>query len=106
MRATTKLALGVLNFYQHRISPHKGYSCAFRVWHEDISCSEYAKLVISQQGVTAVLPKLYRRLCDCRKAFSVMQESGQETSRETNKGSSTTSSQSDVCANVCAMPCL
>lgn len=46
-----EVSLFSIDLYQKHISPHKGYRCAYSVWHNDISCSAYGKQVIAKEGL-------------------------------------------------------
>ncbi len=45
-----KSAIILIQLYQKFISPYKGYCCAYKVHHNDVSCSQFAKLTI--QNIT------------------------------------------------------
>ena len=65
MKAADALALAAICFYQHRISPHKGFSCALRVVTGGASCSAYGYAVIERFGLLRGLGLLQRRLELC-----------------------------------------
>lgn len=69
LRAT---ALMCLTGYQRWLSPHKGFSCAYRVHTGRCSCSSFAKRAIDRVGVFA-WPKLQkRRFKRCKQALLSM----------------------------------
>jgi putative component of membrane protein insertase Oxa1/YidC/SpoIIIJ protein YidD len=45
------ISLKSIDLYQGYLSPLKGYSCAYRVLHGDLSCSSYCKQQIANHGV-------------------------------------------------------
>lgn len=57
-----------ISFYQKYISPHKGYHCAHASWHQDVSCSQYGKIVIAREGVVGGLRLLDGRFAECKMA--------------------------------------
>jgi len=69
---TRKTAFGLINFYQRQISPHKGFSCAYRGLHQQESCSQYAKRTIAELGLMAALPLIRERFQACKVANEVL----------------------------------
>jgi putative component of membrane protein insertase Oxa1/YidC/SpoIIIJ protein YidD len=65
MKAAAALALAAIRFYQRRISPHKGFSCALRVATGGASCSAYGYAVIERFGLLRGLGLLQRRFELC-----------------------------------------
>jgi len=65
MKVATALALAAIRFYQRRMSPHKGFSCALRVATGGASCSAYGYAVIARFGLARGLGLLQRRLELC-----------------------------------------
>jgi len=65
MKVAAALALAAIRFYQRRISPHKGFSCALRVATGGASCSAYGYAVIARFGLRRGLGLLQRRLELC-----------------------------------------
>ena len=65
MKAAAALALAAIRFYQRRISPHKGFSCALRIATGGASCSAYGYAVIERFGLARGLGLLQRRLELC-----------------------------------------
>ena len=60
MKAADALALAAIRFYQRRISPHKGFSCALRVATGGASCSAYGYAVIARFGLARGLGLLQK----------------------------------------------
>ena len=98
------VAIGLIGFYQRRISPHKGYRCAHRAHHGDLSCSEYVKQTILAQGLTAACPEIRQRFADCRAAYVALQESQEQPAPKDDAPPA--AKQGDTFANVCTLPCL
>ncbi|MBF2027222.1 MAG: membrane protein insertion efficiency factor YidD [Oscillatoriales cyanobacterium C42_A2020_001] len=69
---TRKTASGLINFYQRQILPHKGFSCAYRVLHQQESCSQYTKRTIAEMGLIAALPFIRERFQACKMANEVL----------------------------------
>ena len=59
------LALAAIAFYRRFISPHKGFSCAFRVHTGRDSCSTYGQRVVRRYGAQAGVQLIQRRLKAC-----------------------------------------
>jgi putative component of membrane protein insertase Oxa1/YidC/SpoIIIJ protein YidD len=59
------LALAAIRGYQHHLSPHKGFSCAYRCASGRDGCSGYGYRVIERFGLMAGLALLRRRLRLC-----------------------------------------
>lgn len=59
------LALRLIRGYQRFISPYKGFSCAYRVATNDLSCSSYGAKVIQRWGVLRGYALLRRRFAEC-----------------------------------------
>lgn len=66
--ALGRMAIAAIAAYQRYVSPYKGFVCAHRVWHGGLSCSQYAKHLISTEGVLAGLLGLRKRFAECRDA--------------------------------------
>ncbi len=60
-----RLALAAIRFYQRRISPHKGFCCAYRVHTGGASCSTLGYRAIRRFGIWRGLTLLRRRLAKC-----------------------------------------
>lgn len=59
------LALWAISAYRRYLSPHKGFSCAYRVLTGGDSCSAYGYKVIARHGLRPGLALLQRRLDSC-----------------------------------------
>lgn len=60
-----KLALIAIRFYQKRLSPLKGFSCAYRVHTGSASCSAFGHQAIEKHGVLKGLFLLRKRFDKC-----------------------------------------
>ncbi len=69
-----KLLIGVIKFYQQFISPHKGFRCAYAVYHQTDSCS-VAVINIFQQNQSIIIgvQQIRERLLACREANLALQ---------------------------------
>ncbi len=67
------LALAITG-YQKYISPYKGFCCAHRVRHGSLSCSEYTKHTLLQNGLWQSLPKIRARFQACKAAALALSE--------------------------------
>lgn len=60
-----KFALAAIRFYQRRLSPHKGYCCAYRYHTGRAGCSELGFRAIRRYGLWRGLAVLRTRLTRC-----------------------------------------
>ena len=58
-------ALYAIRMYQKYVSPHKGFSCAYRTHAEGLSCSAYGYKAIARNGTWVGLRLLQRRMDLC-----------------------------------------
>ncbi|RLA84354.1 MAG: hypothetical protein DRG78_01690 [Epsilonproteobacteria bacterium] len=80
-----KTSIFFIEIYQKYLSPHKGYCCAYRVYHSDVSCSDYAKNTISHNGFFKSLSKIKERFKDCKKASNYIQNEYKDSSKKKNE---------------------
>ncbi|MEW8509078.1 MAG: membrane protein insertion efficiency factor YidD [Candidatus Thiodiazotropha sp.] len=88
------ILIKLINFYQKRISPHKGYRCAYSVYYGSESCSNYGKRIIYEHGWVFFLKNIYRRLVDCKQSSLMLNQMHNEPD---NSGEEKESSKSDNC---------
>jgi putative component of membrane protein insertase Oxa1/YidC/SpoIIIJ protein YidD len=67
-RLLTRAAVRCIEGYQRHVSPHKGFSCAYRVHHQAESCSAYVKRVLLEDGMAGAFAKTKARFAACREA--------------------------------------
>ncbi|MEP6504753.1 MAG: membrane protein insertion efficiency factor YidD [Betaproteobacteria bacterium] len=65
MSLVRRLLLAAIRFYKRRVSPHKGYGCAYRVRTGRCSCSTLGYRAISRLGAVRGLGVLRQRLALC-----------------------------------------
>ncbi len=70
---TRKLLIRLINLYQTHISPRKGYSCAYRILHQDESCSCYVKNSLLETDLMTAISRSRRRFRDCHEAAKILQ---------------------------------
>jgi len=63
------IALMLIRFYQQFLSPLKGYSCAYRVYTGEESCSAYGYKVVARYGVLTGCQLIKRRMHKCSHVF-------------------------------------
>lgn len=68
---SSRLATGLIRFYQRRISPIKGFRCAHRALHGGDSCSEAILKLVQTQGVWNCLSDVRQRFRECALAARV-----------------------------------
>jgi putative component of membrane protein insertase Oxa1/YidC/SpoIIIJ protein YidD len=64
----------LISGYQKYLSPHKGFSCAHRVWHRGESCSQYTKRAIVERGLISAFPLVRERFQECKVANDRLQQ--------------------------------
>jgi putative component of membrane protein insertase Oxa1/YidC/SpoIIIJ protein YidD len=74
-------SIAVIELYQGRLSPLKGFSCAHRVLHGGASCSQAVKLAIAEGGLAAGWRAVKTRARDCRAAMIALQSGTEEGER-------------------------
>jgi uncharacterized protein len=84
-----ELAVGLVEIYQRRLSPLKGFRCAHRVLRGGRSCSEHAKQVVRRWGVWKLWPLLKRRFARCAEAKQVLDYGGKRKPAEQEQARST-----------------
>lgn len=72
-RLTRTGAIASLDFYQQRLSPHKGFACPHRLLHGGESCSDYVKRMLHEQSLMAALGQTPRRFRACSTAGRMIQ---------------------------------
>ena len=68
-------AIALIGTYQRYISPHKGFSCAYRASSDRPSCSAFAQRVIRRFGLLEGLLLLRLRFAACSASAAVLSES-------------------------------
>lgn len=61
----SSLALGLIDVYQRRLSPHKGFDCAYGAITGGLSCSAAVADLIARQGLLGALPGVVQQFADC-----------------------------------------
>ncbi|RYX82830.1 membrane protein insertion efficiency factor YidD [bacterium] len=67
-----RLLIALIGFYQRRISPRKGWRCAYSVLHGGTGCSGYAHEAIETYGWRVAIPLVRQRFRDCHSAAQTM----------------------------------
>jgi uncharacterized protein len=75
------LLLWLIRLYQTRVSPYKGFRCAYRARRGRASCSTFGYTAISRHGVVLGLLLLRRRFRKCSAAAASAPPSRQMQSR-------------------------
>lgn len=65
-------SIALIEAYQRRLSPLKGFACAHRVLHGGVSCSQAVKLAIAQGGLAEGCRAAKTRARDCRAAMVML----------------------------------
>jgi putative component of membrane protein insertase Oxa1/YidC/SpoIIIJ protein YidD len=67
-----KLAISAISLYQRFISPHKGFSCAYRVLYGGESCSQFFKRSIATEGLLVAIVNRRDRFAACHEANQIL----------------------------------
>lgn len=70
------IALTLIRAYQHYLSPHKHFACAYRVMYGGSGCSGVGFRLIRRYGVIIGYRLLRKRLARCRFAHQQMRPRG------------------------------
>jgi putative component of membrane protein insertase Oxa1/YidC/SpoIIIJ protein YidD len=89
-------AVSVIEFYQRRFSPLKGFHCAHGALHGGSSCSEAVKRATEAGSLRAGVVSLRLRVGGCRAAMIVLQEQAEEGSEGLEKGDANEEPSSEV----------
>lgn len=93
------LAIKSIEYYQTNMSSNKGYSCAYAAYHNDISCSSYGIIQISQHGTIIGIINIVKRLKECRFASVKIKEKRKELKTKAKEQGSFQSSRKE-CQNM------
>jgi len=74
-----------IRFYQRYLSPYKGFDCAYRVLHQEQSCSSYFQTCVERENLSRALTSLQKRLLDCHQAHIILQTNASNRRRQQNK---------------------
>jgi putative component of membrane protein insertase Oxa1/YidC/SpoIIIJ protein YidD len=91
------LAIKSIQYYQKYISPRKGYFCAYRVLHNELSCSNFCINEIERNGIFMGIRNTIDRLKACKIASSKLKE--KRTNLKEKVGNSAKGN-SDECKNL------
>ena len=74
MSLARALLIAAIHAYKRHLSPHKGFSCAYRVHVGGCSCSTLGLRAISRYGAWRGLGVLRLRLAECRVAAAALRQ--------------------------------
>ncbi|RPF25983.1 membrane protein insertion efficiency factor YidD [Georgenia muralis] len=64
-----------IDLYQRRISPRKGWSCAYGVAHGDATCSGAVREIVARRGLVRGTLPVALQLWACYQAASLLRQS-------------------------------
>jgi len=67
-----------IDLYQKYLSPYKGYCCAYKVYHDDVSCSQFTKNSIKELGFCQAMLIIKKRFKDCKISSEKIKEEKKE----------------------------
>ncbi|CAA6824387.1 MAG: Unknown protein [uncultured Sulfurovum sp.] len=91
----TLISVKLIEFYQKYISPYKGFCCAYRVYTGEVSCSQYSKIVIQENGTVRAFPLIRERFRACQSSAKKLEE---ERKKKDKQGFT------DNCLTSCSCP--
>ena len=75
MSAAATLVDRLIAGYQRRLSPRKGWSCAYRVASGGASCSDAVRRLVARDGVVRSAIPTVRRFVACYQAAALLSQS-------------------------------
>jgi putative component of membrane protein insertase Oxa1/YidC/SpoIIIJ protein YidD len=93
-----RLFIYIIVIYQKYISPHKGYCCAYRVYHGDLSCSEYAKKSLKSKKLFLAMKDIRLRFYACKDAKNYIDNEYEIEHKKDNSYSSCANCALDSCS--------
>jgi|WetSurMetagenome_2_1015567.scaffolds.fasta_scaffold07221_3 uncharacterized protein len=98
-----KLLIGVVKCYQRFISPHKGFRCAYAVYHQTDSCSVAAINILQQnQNISESIQDIRSRLESCRQANVALQILKEKEKQRKSNSCSNSLQSVDCIGNACS----
>ena len=67
-----RIVVIAISFYQNFLSPLKGFSCAYRLYHKSESCSCYVKRVFVENDLRTAIAFADQRFQDCMLASELL----------------------------------
>lgn len=110
--AICRMAPVSIDLYQRHLSPHKGFSCAYRRLYGGELCSAYGKCLVIEAGLWQAMISLRRQFRECRSAQWVLRAARDKGDNVTRPGKrrrrneASDCSGTDFCAGLaCDMGC-
>jgi putative component of membrane protein insertase Oxa1/YidC/SpoIIIJ protein YidD len=75
MTSQQYFALRLIDLYQQRISPNKGFVCAHNALHHEGGCSGFGKAAVAGYGVIKGIGLIAVRLAECAASATILQTS-------------------------------
>ena len=77
-----KIFLSLITLYQKYLSPHKGYSCAYGILHQNGSCSTRVYSIIQNSPQVTLLPEISAQFKACKKAHLKLSSKNKDNEKE------------------------
>lgn len=87
--------------YQRYLSPYKGFSCAHRRFYGGISCSEYFRRSVQDDGLAGTIPRFQKRLRACKGASRILNASLPKSQKRRKKQESCGDCGAGWCDSAC-----
>ena len=90
--------LRAIAWYQRKISPRKGWRCAYARLHGGAGCSGFAREAIASYGLRNAMPLVRERFDDCKKAGQTLRaQHGDAADKNSKRRNKRPRSSSDWC---------
>lgn len=104
MTILSYFTLKSIGVYKSLISPSKGYSCAHRIYFNDISCSTFIQGYIKENGVQGLKSAIQLRKKECEMAFTFLNRKKKPDNLNNNGKKKNASSCNQGDAACCQLP--
>ena len=90
--------LFIVRGYQLYISPHKGFSCAYKKLHNEQSCSSYFYTCVDRYDLNTASTMLQQRFKECNQANQVLNSQANQKKKQNSKKQSKENDSSCCCS--------
>ena len=103
-----KIIFNLIVFYQHKISPYKGFCCAHSYYTGGVTCSEWGKRASTKVGLIKFLLIMVRRFKLCNKTYheNIALASESEDDNQQDKSDKKKNIEEGAACCITALPCL
>ena len=111
VNVVTSKAVGAIDWYRREVSPHKGFSCAYRVQWGGRSCAGVVRAALINDGLFAGVRAAARQPFWCYEASRLLAEQSEPEKKDAEPKLKKTDDTAacialDVASNCCWLPAL